>query len=235
MTRVINGWLSRAAARPYPAVTRARGLPELPRPGGWASYDGEHLVAFRAPSPAEATSARAWATAQLRALDAKAVQAKLAKQAVAAAPRAALLKFQAFGDDATEALAGMDRCPVCGGQGDVDTRPGRQSDGSDATWWARCADCESEWGLRPCTGCGSRFRALDPHVGIDLEKAAEIAAPRDWPDRVLGRDVWAQPCASGESGQFRCPACGACGSTCSRCASRAMGGAARSRARGATS
>ncbi|MBL9107506.1 MAG: hypothetical protein JNL82_41855 [Myxococcales bacterium] len=108
-------------------------------------------------------------------------------------------------------------CPVCGKEGHVEAQPGKESDGSDATWWAHCAGCESEWGLRLCRGCGVRYRALAPAVGLDLQQAAACATETDWPDRVLGRDVWAQPCRQTPR-QFRCPNCGRCAQgKCGRC------------------
>ena len=221
MARLLHGWLCRAAAPTYPVATTLRALPEWPGRRDWLRHDGDHLVAFRAPSQREASEARAWAAGKARELDTLAQRAKAAKQAFAVAPREAVAAFQKFVDLATDALVGMDNCPVCGAQGLVEPRPGKAVDGSDATWWAMCGSCGSEWGTRPCTGCGTRYRALVPQTGLDASAAAEATPARDWPDKVFGRDLWAQPCSTGVVGQFRCPHCGVCsGGGCGRCSSR---------------
>ncbi len=220
MARLLHGWLCRAAAPAYPVATTLRALPEWPGKRDWLRQERDHLVAFRAPTESEASAARAWAAGKARELDMLAQRAKAAKQAFAVAPREAVTAFQQFVDRAADALVGMDNCPVCGAKGIVEPRPGKAADGSDATWWAMCA-CRSEWGTRPCTWCGSRYRALVPHTGLDTTAAAGATPPRDWPDKVFGRDLWAQSCSTGTVGQFRCPDCGACsGGGCGRCSSR---------------
>lgn len=217
MARLLNGWLHRAAVRPYPAHEKLRHLPDLPREWAWLRYDGAHLVGLRAPEAAEVHVARAWAARTATELEAQAQRAKLAKQVVAVAPQQAVGAFQRFVDTAVEVLAGLDECPVCGDKGRVVPRGGQRADSSDATWWATCTACRSEWGLRPCTGCGARFHALVPQVGPDVQQAASAASPSDWPDKALGRDVWAQPCRWAAT-QFRCPKCGACArGGCERC------------------
>jgi len=221
MTRLLHGWLGRAAVPAYPATATIRALPEWPGRRGWVRYEGEHLVAFRAPKDHELEEARAWAVAKSRALDAEAQRAKAARQAFALAPREAMIAFERFVDGGWRQLVGLDVCPICGALGHLETRPGRRSDGSDATWWSRCAGCSSQWGTRPCS-CGSRYRVLivgDP--GVDLGVAGHDVPAAEWPDRVLGRDVWAQPCAEKPGEQFRCPDCGRCsGGSCLRCQSR---------------
>jgi hypothetical protein len=220
MARLLHVWLRRAAAHPYPAHTRLPGLPNIPQAWTWLQYTGSHLVALREPSPAELAAARDWAATKTIELTAQAQQAKLSRQAVATAPRASLECFTRFLADDLTALAGQTDCPVCGHPGRVELRPGRNPDGADATWWATCIDCTSEWGLRTCTRCNQRFAALVPHIGLDLQLAAnnsETAA--DWPDRVLGRDVWAQPCRKSVR-QFRCSHCGTCAhGDCGQCRS----------------
>ena len=221
MTRLLHGWMSRAAVPAYPVATTIRALPEWPGRRDWVRYEGEHLVAFRAPKDHELEDARAWAVSKSKALDVEAQRAKAAKQAFALAPREAMTAFEKFLDGGWKPLVGLDVCPICSAQGYVETRPGRRSDGSDATWWARCAGCSSQWGTRPCA-CGTRYRVLivgDP--GVNVEAAAHDAPASEWPDRVLGRDVWAQPCAERPDEQFRCPECGRCsGGACLRCPSR---------------
>lgn len=218
MARLLHGWLCRAAAPAYPVATTIRALPEWPGRRDWMRHEGDHLVAFRAPTDREASEARSWATGKARELDAQAQRTKAAKQAFTVAPREAVTAFEKFVAHAAEALMGMDDCPVCGAQGLVEPRPGKAADGSDATWWAICGSCSSEWGTRPCTGCGTRYRALVPQMGLDYSAAAEATPARAWPDKVFGRDLWAQPCSTGVIRQFRCPDCGACsGGVCSRC------------------
>lgn len=210
MARLINGWLSRAAIPAYPVGTTIVDLPNPPAGSGWLRYENTHLVALRSPDAAELRLAHSWAAKQAKEMDIKARQAKAARQAFPVAPRNAIKAFLTFVDRTDSAFGGIDICPVCGGQGIIEPRPGNKADGSDATWWAMCGDCASEWGLRPCTRCGSRYRALAVQTGLDLERVAGETSPVDWPDKVLGRDVWAQPCGSGASGRFRCPDCGGC-------------------------
>jgi len=219
MARLLNGWINRAAIGRYPFRELIRALPEIPSEWGWLRYDGSHLVALRAPVGMEAETARAWAARKASEHAAESQRKERARQAFSAAPREAISAFNRFLPEAKNVLESLDECPVCGGVGDIDTRPGKQADGSDATWWAICTGCKSEWGLRQCVECSSRFRALLPHVGFDLRMAAASTPPIDWPDKVLGRDAWAQLCGSGRSlGQFRCPDCGFCpGGGCGRC------------------
>ena len=221
MARLLSGWINRSAIPAYPAVLRVRALPDPPGDWKWLCYRGEQLLALIPPSEAEIKAARTWAARQARVLDTQARQAKQAKQAPALAPRNAITAFGEFIPRADDQLAGLDKCPVCDAAGLVDPRPGKSPDGSDATWWALCTGCGSEWGLRQCGGCGERYRALSAQVGLDLSVAARAVAGLDWPDKVLGRDVWAQPCSTGVGGHFRCPDCGGCsGGRCGRCEAR---------------
>lgn len=221
MARLLHGWLCRVAAPAYPVVESIRSLPAWPGRRGWLRHEGDHVVAFRAPTEGEAAEARSWATAKARELDTQAQRAKMAKQAFDVAPREAVATFQRFVSHAAEALAGIDSCPVCGGQGHVDPRPGRRSDGSDATWWATCGSCRSEWGTRPCTRCEARYGALVPQTGLDMVAVAASTATLDWPDKLFGRDLWAQPCQQRPAEHLRCPDCGACGAgSCIRCHAR---------------
>lgn len=223
MARLLHGWLCRAATPAYPVATTLRALPDWPGRRDWLRRDGDHLVALCAPTEGEASEARAWAATKARELDTQAQQAKAARQAFAVAPREAVTAFQHFIERATDALVGMDCCPVCGEQGIVEPRPGKLPDGADATWWATCVSCKSQWGTRPCTVCGTRYRALAPHLGqLDPMTAARTTLAQDWPDKVFGRDLWAQPCSTGQSGRFRCSTCGACsGGACAACEARA--------------
>ena len=218
MARLLHGWLCRAAAPAYPVADTVRGLPEWPGRRDWLRHEGDHLVAFRPPTEREASEAQAWAAGKAREMDTQAQRAKAARKAFDVAPRDAVAAFQEFVSRAAVALKGMDTCPVCGELGSIEPRPGKAKDGSDATWWATCGSCESEWGTRPCTGCGARYRALVPQIGLDYSAAAEATPVRAWPDKVFGLDLWAQPCSTGRISQFRCPDCGACsGGLCSRC------------------
>lgn len=221
MARLLNGWLNRTAVLSYPVTTSIQALPDLPRGWAWLRYEGIHLVAFRAPDDKEANAARTWASTQARDLDAKAELAKLARQTVAVAPSKAVTAFQNFIGEVGPALAGLELCPVCEAKCFIEPRLGRKADGSDATWWAMCSGCGSEWGLRPCTSCSGRYRALVAQGGIDIRSAAGTMPLRDWPDKVFGRDQWAQPCSTGTTSQFRCPDCGTCGrGECERCNAR---------------
>jgi hypothetical protein len=220
MSRLLHGWLSRAAAPSYPLVRNAPKLPPCPK-SDWM-YDAEdRLVALRAPSAAERAAAYAWAAELERELAGREQRAQAAKQAFERAPRRALETFREFIAAATSELAGLSCCPVCGSEGRVEPRRGKQADGSDATWWARCNSCETAWGTRPCSRCRVAFHVLASHPGASAAAAAPEVRAVDWPDRVLGRDVWAQPCQQHLGEHFRCPECGTCSSgACERCGDR---------------
>lgn len=218
MARLVNGWLNRATVSPYPVAKIIRALPSLPQGNEWLRYEGGNLLALRAPNQNEIKTLRSWGEKQAKELDVKAQQAKLARQAFEVAPREAITEFQQFIENVGLSFVGLDQCPVCGKTGHVTPQPGKKADGSDATWWAKCNSCDSEWGLKSCASCGKRYRALVVQAGIDLVNAAGKTDLLDWPDKILGRDVWAQPCRSGAAGHFRCPDCGTCSrGICERC------------------
>jgi len=221
MTRLLNGWLNCTAVPEYPVTTTVSELPEWPGRRDWLHYKDGYLVAFRAPKEDELAEARAWSSSKSKALEADAQRAKAAKLAFAVAPRHAMAAFEKFMDNGWKPLVGLDACPICSAQGHWEPRPGKHSDGRDATWWARCSGCRSEWGTRRCV-CGSRYRVLVVgNPGVDEKEAARGTPAAEWPDRVLGLDVWAQPCAERPFEQFRCPECGRCsGASCARCSSR---------------
>ena len=217
MSRLIHGWLSRAASPSYPLVRKAPKLPPCPK-SDWMYDADDRIVALRAPSAAEREAAYAWAAEVERELVGYEQRAKAAKQAFERAPRHALETFRAFIAEATSELAGLSCCPVCGSEGRVEPRRGKEADGSDATWWARCESCETAWGTRPCSRCRVAFHVLASHPGTSAAAAAPEVRAVDWPDRVLGRDVWAQPCQQHLGEHFRCSGCGTCSSgACGRC------------------
>lgn len=220
MTRLLNGWIQRTTAPRYPLHEKLRDLPSPPASWGWVRYDGINLVALHAPTRSERDVMAEWVTTKEREFEAQTRVAKATRQPVNDAPLAAIKRFRPWVDQAVSLLGDLGVCPVCGKDGHVEVRPGKQPDGSDATWWARCAACESEWGLRLCQGCGVKYRALAAAVGLDLEQTAAGVAPPEWPDAVLGLDVWAQPCRQAPR-QFRCPGCGKCAQgSCGRCQER---------------
>jgi hypothetical protein len=221
MGRLINGWLNRVAIKPFPLHRTLHGLPDIPEWWKWLRYDGVNLIAFRSPRDDEEATAREWAKKKAKELEIQARQAKAAKRAPAVAPRKAIEEFIKFLDAVPQAFEGLDKCPVCGGVGRIEARPGKAHDGADAVWWATCPECESEWGLRSCTGCGVGYRALAVHTGLDVPSVAAKLPFRDWSDRLFGRDQWAQMCSSKYMDQFRCPSCGVChDKACSQCQSR---------------
>lgn len=218
MARLLHGWLARYAAPPYPASAALHALPEWAGEWEWVCRTVNHIVAVRAPTSDEKQQATQWRASTDRQLEADERRAKTAKQGFDPAPRNALVEFSTFLERATDQLSGLGSCPVCNGKGQVEPRRGRAEDGSDWTWWATCGECESEWGTRACGQCKSRYRALAPSVGLGAEAAVAAAHACDWPDRVYGRDLWAQPCAKRPNDHFRCPECGQCpNASCDRC------------------
>jgi hypothetical protein len=219
MSRVLHGWLSRAAVPIYPATTMLPSLPSWPeRLGDWLHYKGTHLVVFKKPTDKDLSEACIWATNKIKALNTQADRAKSAKQAFEIAPLNALSTFQKFIAESAEQLIGLASCPVCEKRGRVEARPGKLADGSDATWWAQCDDCASQWGTRSCTKCSTRYRILVPKIGIN--DLAALTCDHNWPDKVFGRDLWTQPCKQHPSQYFRCPNCGGCGNgRCTHCTS----------------
>ena len=215
--RLIGGWVSRACSMPYPVAAQAPALPSPPS-WDWLQHHAPHVVALRAPRDDEATAVQSWLMDRRREQSKKALFAKKAKQAYELAPGKALDSLEELAERAILELGHLADCPVCREQGTVQPRSGRANDGSDATWWATCGNCGSEWGLRPCSSCGERFMALQPVTGVDASKVAITEQPHLWPDKVFGRDVWAQPCARRAAAKFRCPSCGTCGGgRCGRC------------------
>jgi hypothetical protein len=220
MCRLIHGWLGHNAIAAYPYAETIRGVPSVPSEWDWLRVDGYRFVALRAPDTDEVEAAQVWSNSQESRIARS--RATTARRAPARDPQTdALLAFRRFVTNAKASLASLGKCPVCprGWCAKIDCRHGNKSDCSAATWWATCRDCESQWGLRRCTGCEVRYRVLLPQTGLDLEVVASATSPSDWPDKVFGRDVWAQPCgARGMQGDARCPNCGMCtGSGCSRC------------------
>lgn len=225
MGRLLGSWLARVAGIPYPIHEQLRGLPALPRAWDWVEQRDDHVLALRAPSSTEVAEAKEWTTRVARDLANKAQRAKQARQASPRAPARAVDAFGGVVDAACTAMGLLHLCPVCDGEGIVAPRPGKMDNGADATWWAICGDCSSEWGLRPCTACRTRYRAITPQVGVDVALIARSTAAVDWPDKVLGRDTWAQPCRSDPTRHFRCPHCGSCSSgKCVGCAARESAG-----------
>ena len=217
MARLLHGWLARHATAAYPQYRVLRGLPSLPD-WDWLAQSTEHLVALRAPRACEREQALAWRENEAKKHAEQARRAKVAKRAFPSAPRIALERFSELVDVASKGLEGLETCPVCGTEGDLTPRLGRRNDGSDTTWWATCPGCQAEWGLRPCASCGDRYRVLFPAVGTALRRRIGEMREDDWPDRALGRDVWAQPCRTDVARHARCPSCGACsGGSCKRC------------------
>lgn len=218
--RLVASWVSRTCALPYPVAEVAPALPAPPA-WDWLRCRDSHLVALRSPRADEAAAVRSWLKQRRREQEKKALFAKKAKLAYELAPGKALDTLEQLVKRAEVELEHLSNCPVCGGRGMVEPRPGSSDDGAGDVWWAMCANCASEWGLRPCGSCGDRFQALQPITGVDLKRAAAVTSPHLWPDKVFGHDAWAQPCARGEAAQFRCPSCGECGKGgCERCRER---------------
>ena len=215
--RLIGGWVSRACSMPYPVSAEAPALPSPPS-WDWLQHRPPHAVALRPPRADEARGVQSWLEERRREQTQKALFAKKAKLAYELAPGKALDALEELARRAALDLRHLGDCPVCREQGVVQPRSGRGDDGSDSTWWAMCGNCGSEWGLRPCSSCGARFMELQPVTGVDASKVTTRVQPHLWPDKVFGRDVWAQPCSREGETQFRCPSCGDCGGGgCGRC------------------
>jgi hypothetical protein len=112
-------------------------------------------------------------------------------------------------------LALLLRCPTveCGG-----TCPEQQfKHRAASTFWCRCASCGTEWGLRTCGSCHSRYPVLSP-PGVH-RTPADSSGP--WIDQFYGSELVAAPCRATETA-FICTGCGACpewrtGMECVRC------------------
>jgi len=209
MGRFLNGWLNRVAALPYPYAEKVPSLPAMPH-WDWLQYVDPYLLALRPPGHAELREAENWGNQWAKDLALRAQQAKQAKQAFRIAPKEAISSFQRFIQTSVRRLVGLDQCPLCHTSVEIEPRLGRQANGLDATWWAVCTECGTEWGLKPCTKCGKRFRALQHKAILDDIGTALRLSDVDWPDRVWGLDLWAQPCRCSAAGQFKCPDCGSC-------------------------
>ena len=220
MCRLLHGWLADNASPAYPYSEDFRRVPKVPAEWSWLLVHGSRLTALRAPDAKEREAVLAWSATQ-EASAARGRTVGLPGSSARSSHADAVVAVREFVSNAQAALAYLGKCPVCqrGWCDQVDTRPGNRPDGLDATWWAVCSECDSQWGLRRCVGCETRYRVLLPRVCLDPEGAAESTSPSDWPDKILGRDVWAQPCSlPGMQGAARCPSCGMCtGRGCARC------------------
>ncbi|MBK9754553.1 MAG: hypothetical protein IPO88_13805, partial [Nannocystis sp.] len=214
ITRMLNGWIHRTTVPRYPRTESAR--PATPATGDDNATRHHLLVALPAPRRnRRAAAAATWATAQEVALQA---QERVARPRGRPSPlrRSRQSRHSAHGSTRPSASSTIGDLPGRDERGHVEARPGKEPDGSDATWWAHCTACESEWGLRLCRGCGTRYRALTPSGLISNRRPAALPEA-EWPDSVLGRDVWAQPCRQTPR-RFRCPGCGQCAQrNCGRC------------------
>lgn len=223
MTRVISGWLNRAAIHEYPSRRRIPALPTLPREWSWLRRRKDLVIATRPPHEHEVERAYAWIREYAQKFEQERTRARKARGNFDSAPLAAVQSFSSFIGVAKQELSKLDVCPACAATScKIENRPGAQSDGSEDLWWAWCRSCGSEWGLRVCSSrsCGARFRVFRIAESDELERIRRECEPPEWPDRVLGSDTWAQPCGrSIVENAYRCAACGDCpGGGCSRCA-----------------
>jgi hypothetical protein len=221
--RLLNGWLASHADHPYPGFVECSGLPEPP-PWPWLWHRDGRVAVLRNLTEGEKDKAFAWLTSQEREQATLAERARAARQATVVAPPNALRALRHHLETNVTPLPGADVCPLCDAHDcRLEPRPGSNDNGSDATWWATCAGCNTEWGLRRCRACRNASRILVPgNTGIDdLTAYAACVHAEEWPDLVLGRDVWAQPCQA-DAKAFRCSACGTCSrGNCARCEQRA--------------
>ena len=223
MTRVVNGWLNRAAVHEYPSRRRIPALPMLPREWSWLRRNNDLIVAIRPPREHELERAYTWVRDCEVKFEYERARVRKVRGTFNSAPLVAVQSFSSFLRIAEQELDELDSCPACAATGcRIENRPGAPSDGSEDLWWAWCRSCGSEWGLRSCSSriCGARFRVFKMAVSDELERSRGTCKPVDWPDRVLGRDTWAQPCGRPDAENvFRCTTCGDCpGGGCSRCA-----------------
>lgn len=81
-----------------------------------------------------------------------------------------------------------------------------------------CRGCSTQWGLRPCQGCGTRYPVWKP-AGV---QAPDSRGP-GWLDDTYGAEMLAMPCWADPDGPSICPACATCPAAgrrvCSRCTS----------------
>jgi hypothetical protein len=218
VARVLRGWEAshrltgyppRAVVRPDPGVTFPRWMRRL-----------EETVAIISPTDAAEQQRFLKECARRRdELEREQQQANKARRAFDPGRIRALEELEKLLRQAGR-LEPWTRCPVCGtGQGIFEPRPTSSETWDQWSWWCRCTQCASEWGLRVCgsNSCRSAYPVLEP-AGC-RRPSHEAAPPPGWVDQHYGRDLWAEPCWSSESPHvFRCSRCGRCPeSGCSRC------------------
>lgn len=139
-----------------------------------------------------------------RAVD-RAVQAARAQGRRGKGDVQALEVFSTDLENADAAVARLQACPVCGGQGE--RASGFTAAG--ACFSCACSGCGTGWGTRDCAACGERFPFLAPTLP---QGAPPVAQGPEWLDQVYGADVLAEPCRTcAAAGVYICPRCGQCG------------------------
>lgn len=209
VARVIRGWEAPHRLGGYPLRSVVRPDPMVVLPS-WLRRIGND-IGIVAPADAKQRDELHQACARRRSV--------LLQDPRNPAPAQALDALMTFVDRA-EDLVVWRSCPVCEKRAGVkfELRPGSASDWKQWSWWCRCAECSSEWGLRVCGGCQASSPVMIPYVHRAHGDAPEEVG---WVDRCYGRDLWAEPCWNPSSEKvFRCSQCGRCPvGVCSHCRS----------------
>ncbi len=218
VARVIRAWEAPRRFSAYPPRTRVQPDPGIALPAWMRRFDASVAVV----AAASANERRAFTSAcDLR--EAQLLREQQAAQRKQGRFDPGLLKsIHALRDLAEKAhlLEPWTVCPVCDHPvgNDFKPRPGGDDRWERWSWWCRCTQCSSQWGLQVCSSCCRAFPVLAPNVRWSSTEQDE--PPAGWIDRAFGRDLWAEPCSiPGARDVFRCSSCGACPEgRCVRCA-----------------
>ncbi|WP_143178089.1 hypothetical protein [Cystobacter ferrugineus] len=219
VARMLRGWMAphrhtgyppRAVVRPDPGVTYPK----------WMQRHGETLAIIAPTDAAERQRFSKECARRREELEREKQQANKARRAFDPGRLRALDELEALLRQA-ERLEPWTRCPVCEtGRGIFEPRPASSESWDQWSWWCRCTQCSSEWGLRVCgsSACRLAYPVLEP-AGCRRPANEDAPPPTGWVDRHYGRDLWAEPCWSSDSPHvFRCSQCGRCPENgCSRC------------------
>ncbi|MEX5635593.1 hypothetical protein [Parafrankia sp. FMc2] len=112
-----------------------------------------------------------------------------------------------------DAITTFTHCPICRQSIATHDFVARNNE----TFWARCTDCNIDWGLRQCA-CGGRYPVLSSRTDRDRRPDRDDIDRTDRDrlpelDRIYGNELLAEPCRRPTPGQlpsFICTSCRTC-------------------------